>query len=164
VAANIAGSSANTLFTTADGGRTWTALTPPDPIHTRVGCDAAPAPVTFHVRLSELVTGLPSHPPPGVGVTSGCRYWLTTRAGDGVIDVALPQPQRDTVLTLGDFFDVWGSAYQPVPGQPLLVFVNGQRYPGDLRSVPLEPHADIVVEPYGARPLPPPVYTWPPGQ
>ncbi|HYW25286.1 MAG TPA: hypothetical protein VE953_14050 [Terriglobales bacterium] len=164
VAASIAGSRPNTVFTTGDGGRTWTAVAPPDPIHVRAGCDATPAPVTFHVHLSELTTNAASYPPAGVGVTSSCRYWLSTRARDGVIDVALPPAQADTTLTLGDFLDVWGFAYQALPGQPLLVYVNGQPYPGDLRSVPLVPHADIVIEPQGANPLPPPAYDWPPGQ
>jgi hypothetical protein len=163
-AANIAGNGANTLFTTSSGGATWTAVTPPDPIHVRAGCDAAPAWVTYHVRLSVLTTSGTSHPPAGVGVTSSCRYWLSTRDGTGVIDVAPPPAQKDTALTLGDFLDVWGFAFQPVPGQPLAVYVDGQRYEGDQRSVPLRPHADIVIEPAGGTPVAPPAFTWPPGQ
>jgi photosystem II stability/assembly factor-like uncharacterized protein len=163
-AANIAGNGPNTLFLTSDGGRTWSAIAPPDPIRVRVGCDAVPAPaVTYHVRLSYFDSGGVSHPPAGVGVTSGCRYWLSTRDATGVITVELPVARKDAVLTLGDFLDVWARDLQPLPGQPLAVYVNGQRYEGDPRAIPLREHADIVIEAEGAHPTQPPPFHWPPG-
>lgn len=151
LAPNMPGNVSNALLTTSDGGRTWTAMTPPDPIHVRVGCDAQPAPVTYQVQLSLVVGFGLSHPPAGIGVTASCRYWLSTRAANGVIDVALPPAQKDRVLTLGDFLDVWGNySYQPLSGQRLVVTVNGDRYNGDVRSVPLRPNANIVIEPASA--------------
>jgi photosystem II stability/assembly factor-like uncharacterized protein len=163
-AANMAGNGPNTLFLTSDGGRTWSAMAPPDPIRVRVGCDAVPAPaVTYHVHLSYLASGGLLLPPAGVGVTSGCRYWLSTRDAAGVITVDLPQAQKGMVLTLGDFLDVWATDIQPQPGQPVAVFVNGQRYQGDPRAIPLREHADIVIEADGTNPIQPPPFHWPPG-
>jgi photosystem II stability/assembly factor-like uncharacterized protein len=163
-AANMAGNGPNTLFLTSDGGRTWSAVEPPDPIRVRVGCDAVPAPaVTYHVHLSYLASGGLLLPPAGVGVTSGCRYWLSTRDAAGVITVDLPQAQKGVVLTLGDFLDVWATDIQPQPGQPVAVFVNGQRYQGDPRAIPLREHADIVIEIDDGNPTQPPPFHWPPG-
>jgi photosystem II stability/assembly factor-like uncharacterized protein len=146
LAPNLPGNVTDTLLTTTDGGRTWTAMTPPDPIHVRVGCDAVPAPVTYQVQLSVLYAGGLQHPPAGVGVTASCRYWLSTAAANGVIDVALPPARKDETLTLGDFLDVWGSSYLLPPGEKVVVTVNGDRYNGDARSVPLRPNANIVIE------------------
>jgi hypothetical protein len=97
--------------------------------------------------------------PAGVGVSSparssfsrvrpgGCTYPLRTLDPTGVIEVV-----RGTHATLGDFFAVWG---QPLGRRRIagfrsradvLIFVDGRRWRGDPRRIPLRRHANIVLE------------------
>jgi hypothetical protein len=79
-------------------------------------------------------------------VASGgqCFYWLHTHTFDGVIHIESPT-QR--VYTLGEFFNEW---HQPLSSNQvgglhgkITAFVNGKAYKGNLRSIPLLPHAVI---------------------
>jgi hypothetical protein len=86
----------------------------------------------------------------GAYVSGGrCHYALRTAEPTGLIEVEEGRP-----LTLGDFFDVWG---QPLTRRRVLgfpvrraarvsVFVDGRRWGGHPRLVPLERHRAIVVE------------------
>ena len=97
--------------------------------------------------------------PAGVGVASpfaarfgtvqprGCSYPLRTRTPTGIVEV-----RSGAKPTLGDFFSLWG---QPLTrhrlagfrsARPLLAFVGGRRWRGDPRTIPLAPHAQIVLE------------------
>jgi hypothetical protein len=80
-----------------------------------------------------------------------CLYWVHTHTPDGVIHIEAPQFRT---FTLGDFFAVWGepltrtraSSAHAAKGQSLRVWVNGNRYTGDPRAIPLAVHTDIVIE------------------
>jgi hypothetical protein len=90
-----------------------------------------------------------------------CTYPLRTRDATGVIEVG----RR---ATLGDFFAVWGQRLGPrrIAGfrarKPVLAFVDGRRWVGDPRRIPLARHANIVLELGGYVP-PHPRYLFPPG-
>lgn len=86
----------------------------------------------------------------GVYVFSGrCTYPARTREPTGVIEVA-----RIDSVTLGDFFSVWGRpltsrrllGFQAPAGEPVRAYVNGRRWPEDVRAIPLDRHAEIVIE------------------
>ncbi len=76
-----------------------------------------------------------------------CSYPARTREPTGVIEVV-----RGAAVTLGQVFAVWG---QPLSATrlagftsraPVLAFVDGKRWQGDPRAIPLRPHAEIVLE------------------
>jgi hypothetical protein len=76
-----------------------------------------------------------------------CFSYLHTHAADGIIHIESPI-QR--VYTLGDFFDVWK---QPLTHNrvgsgvgPVTAFVNGRRYSGDPRAIPLLAHGQIQLD------------------
>ena len=87
--------------------------------------------------------------PSGVGVARAgrCSYPLRTRDPTGVIEI-----RRGTRATLGDLFRLWGQPLAPrrIAGfssaAPLLAFVGGKRWRGDVRAIPLKRHAQIVLE------------------
>jgi len=91
----------------------------------------------------------------------GCTYPLRTLDPTGVIEVG-------SDATLGDFFRIWGQALGPRriavfrSRQRLLAFVGGRRRRGDPRTIPLRPHAQIVLE-LGGYVLPHPRYLFPRG-
>ena len=83
----------------------------------------------------------------GAYVVGGrCLYPLRTREPTGVVEVAA------TGLRVGDLFRIWGQPLGPrrlagfTTSRPLLAFVNGRRYHGDPRSIPLRRHDEIVLE------------------
>jgi hypothetical protein len=99
----------------------------------------------------------------GAYVRSGrCWYPLHTVEPTGVIEVQAGPPP-----TLGELFDLWG---YPLSERRLLsfrakgvrAFVGGRPWRGDPRSIPLRPHAQIVLEVGGFVP-PHPAYRFPPG-
>ena len=117
----------------------------------------------IHAHLTIFVRGAARVVPSGVGIAppleiertqaglyaagGGCFSYLHTHAADGIIHIESPI-QR--VYTLGDFFDVWkqpltrsrvGSAAGPVTA-----FLNGRRYSGDPRAIPLLAHAQLQLD------------------
>ncbi len=76
-----------------------------------------------------------------------CSYPVRTREPTGVIEVA-----RGANATLGQFFAVWGRPLSPArlagfaSTAPILAFVNGRRWHGDPRAIPLRRHSEIVLE------------------
>jgi len=121
-------------------------------------------PPRFGVHLEVFVRRRTVIVPAGIGVApphrgrppyvrgGRCSYPLRTREPTGVVEVA-----RGSRRTLGDLFDVWG---RPLRGSH--VWVGGRRHRGDPRTIPLLPHAQIVVAddprvPVHAR------YAFPPG-
>ncbi len=120
-------------------------------------------------RVVLIPAGLGTRPPRSfsAGRISGARCYgdLVTLEPTGV---ALARPQAR--LRLSDLFRAWG---QPLtrrrlasfwaPGRtPVDVFVGGRKWRGSPGSVPLRPHAEIVLE-VGPHVPPHVSYTFPPG-
>jgi len=130
----------------------------------------------IHAHLAIFVDGQPQTVPYGIGIpnpqvdnSSGepfvgggsCFYWLHTHTTDGVIHIESPDQRQ---YTLGNVFDIWGqalSATQVASNKgAVTAYVNGQRYSGDPRQIPLTPHAVIQLN-VGTDVAPKP-YTFPP--
>jgi hypothetical protein len=96
-----------------------------------------------HVELfaAKLVLLLPA----GIGMGTHCSYGVRTTQPTGVVEfVAGRQP------TIGDLFTVWG---QPLSAHRIASFrgavaawVDGKRWHGDVRGIPLRRHSEIVIE------------------
>jgi hypothetical protein len=119
-----------------------------------ISCDAQEGQrIHIHQHLVILDHGKPVDIPPNVGQPAykRCIYWLHTHTPDGFIHVEAPQ---DRSFTLGDFFTVWGkplsktgaASASVAKGEAQKVWVNGEPFTGDPRSVPLTAHADIVIQ------------------
>ena len=122
----------------------------------RFGCEATPTPRT-RVHVEVFANRRVLIVPAGIGmaaplvqdgayvVRARCSYAVRTRAPTGVVEVV-----RGRAVTIGDLFHVWG--------QPLMrgrmagfdgrvrAYVAGTRWRGDVRAIPLRPHAQIVLE------------------
>ena len=94
---------------------------------------------------------------------------LHTHDTSGVIHIESPRVQT---FTLGQFFDVWGlrftkdalGGYTTNASSSLAVYVNGTRYTGDPRLIPLTEHEEIAVV-YGTPPKTiPSSYAFPAGE
>jgi hypothetical protein len=131
----------------------------------------------FGAHLEIFVHGLDVVIPAGIGIApphrrdgayvrgGPCSYPLRTSEPTGVIEVS---PGRS--LTLGHFFDLWGQPLGPhrllsfdvgSPGA-LRAFVNGRRWRGDPRAIPLHRHDTVLVE-LGRPVTKRPVYLFPDG-
>jgi hypothetical protein len=119
-----------------------------------ISCDAMEGErVHIHQRLVILDHGKPVDIPPNVGQPSAkrCIYWLHTHTPDGFIHVEAP---LDRSFTLGDFFTVWGqplsktvaATAHTAKGESQKVWLNGEPFTGDPRTIPLTAHADIVIQ------------------
>jgi hypothetical protein len=116
----------------------------------------------IHAHLAILANGEPRTVPMGIGIpspqvqdtTSGpfvvsgsCFYWLHTHATDGIVHVESPDQRT---YTLGNVFDIWGEALSTTgvgaDAGTVNAYVNGQRYTGDPRSIPLTAHAVIQLD------------------
>lgn len=122
---------------------------------------------TYHVHahLAIFVKGQQLRVPAGAGIvppraseqlpgglfvdtgSNDCLYWLHVHADDGIIHVEAPAKQN---FTLGQFFDVWGQPLGPDqvgPARgPVVAFVNGSRFAGNPRDVPLTSQAVIQLD------------------
>src|SRR5439155_14722637 len=84
----------------------------------------------------------------GPYVTEGkCFYWLHTHTDDGIVHVEAPAQQT---FTLGAVFDIWGqqltdSSVGPASGA-VTAYVDGRRYSGALRDIPLHAHSVIQLD------------------
>jgi hypothetical protein len=149
------------------GGNAAAAAQAPVPQVGDISCDTAKhgdAPITIH--LSILVNGVASPVPATVGVvqpqtrpavdgrgeevvSARCYYWLHTGAADGVVHVAAPTSQHRPFV-LGDFFDVWhqplGTAAVGTDEGAVTSYVDGKRYSGNPRTIPLTDHAVIQLD------------------
>jgi hypothetical protein len=150
---------------TAQGGRGQTV--------DGIGCGAQEyATLHVHTHLAIFYDGKQMQVPQYIGfapsLVGGCLYWLHTHDGSGIIHIEAPDisPPQGGPYTLGMLFDIWG--------QPLMrsgvaglngtvtAFVNGTRYDGDLRAIPLGAHQQIVLE-VGTPVVAAPYYVFPPG-
>jgi hypothetical protein len=112
-----------------------------------------------HVEL--FANGLVLLLPPGIGMApplrragasvtgARCSYAIRTTQPTGVLEViAATRP------TLGDAFAIWGqplsrrrlAGFTARGGDEVKAWVGGRRWRGDVRSIPLRRHAQIVVE------------------
>jgi len=104
-----------------------------------------------HRQVMIVPAGIGVAPPlrrQGAYVLGGrCSYPLRTREPTGVVEI-----ERGASLTLGQLFAVWGRPLTRTrlvgftSRSPLLAFVDGRRFVGDPRAIPLRPHAEIVLE------------------
>ncbi|CAN5861607.1 hypothetical protein BH23GEM3_BH23GEM3_07470 [soil metagenome] len=130
-----------------------------------------------HAHLSLFVEGERVAIPAAVGITNpvmqdgfafgpagSCLYWAHTHDASGFIHIE--PPSTDIIVTLGQFFDIWGHplAADNVAGfrGPVFVYVDGVRFRGDPRTIPFTQHGHIAL--YVGTPLPPiPTYIFPAG-
>jgi hypothetical protein len=126
-----------------------------------------------HTHLAIYNNGKLIQVPPYIGfapnpATGGCLYWIHTHDGSGVIHLEAPDlaPPQGGPYTLGMLFDIWGQPLQPddIAGLKgtVTAYVNGEKYAGDLRTIPLLSHQQIVLE-IGTPVVPPPNYVLPAG-
>ena len=120
-----------------------------------------------HAHLTILIRGQIKTVPAFVGITATQICWLHTHDTSGIIHI---EAGDDRLLTLGDFFGVWG---QPLnkgvldgetvrTSEQIEVRVNQHVVTGFPEALPLHEHDDIVLQ------LGPPFlqlqpYVWPPG-
>jgi len=102
----------------------------------------------------------------GAYVAAGlCSYPIRTLAPTGVLEV-----ERERRLTLGDVFALWGQrltrrslgGFLAARDRGVEAFVDGRRWTGDPRAVPLRRHAEIYLA-VGRAPPPHAAYRFPPG-
>ena len=135
-------------------------------------------PYGVHVEL--FAAGRAVRVPAGIGLApplrrSGalvtgerCVYPLRTVDPTGVIDVEARPGDRPP--TLGALFALWGqpltgrrlAGFRAGPGQRVSAFLDGRRWVGDPRSLPLRRHAAVVLE-LGPAVSPHPSYVFAPG-
>jgi hypothetical protein len=82
-----------------------------------------------------------------------CSYWLHTDSADGVVKIDSPVPET---YTLGDLFDIWT---EPLTATRVAdsrgrvtALVNGRRWHGSPRTIPLREHETIQLA--VGRPVP----------
>ena len=114
--------------------------------------------LNYHVHsgIDIFVNGAQQQVPSNIGILSSpsCLYWLHTHAENGIIHVEAPQTRE---FTLGQFLDVWQQTgnstafFDSVTDMPVTAYVDGQRFEGDYRTIPLESLREIVLT-YGTPP------------
>lgn len=138
-----------------------------------VGCGSQEyAAFHVHTHLAIVYQGQLMQVPEFIGfapnLAGGCLYWIHTHDASGIIHIEAPDinPPQGGPYELGMLFDIWGEPLDRnnVAGftGPVSAYVNGVLYNGDLRSIPLRAHQQIVLE-VGAPLIAPPNYTFPPG-
>ncbi|HVN69593.1 MAG TPA: hypothetical protein VMU38_08110 [Candidatus Binatia bacterium] len=125
-----------------------------------------------HTHLALFYNGKQMQIPEYIGfapnLAGGCLYWIHTHDGSGIIHIEAPDisPPQGGPYTLGMLFDIWGQPLERdgVAGLigPVTVYLNGTKYDGDMRAIPLGAHQQIVIE-VGTPVVPPPNYAFPPG-
>ena len=123
----------------------------------------------YHIH-SHLTINDHGHPigiPDSVGrpIFGQCFYWLHTHTPDGIIHIESPVVRT---FTLGQFFAVWGEPLSRTrasdarlrKGEKMTVWLNGSRYKGDPRAIPLAQHTDITIDVGAPAPKPTPFTAW----
>lgn len=116
-------------------------------------------------KVVVVASGIAVAPPRkrrGAYVSGGrCSYPIRTREPTGVLEVWAGRR-----LTLGDLFALWGQPLSPTRMAGfrgnVRAFVGGRPWSGDPRTIPLERHAQVVLEVGGHVP-PHARYRFPPG-
>ncbi len=111
----------------------------------------------IHSGLDVFVNGVQQQVPSNIGIVSSpsCLYWLHTHSADGIIHVEAPGARQ---FTVGQFLNVWQQTianstafFNSVSDMPVTAYVDGQRFEGDYRTIPLESLREIVLA-YGTPP------------
>jgi hypothetical protein len=111
----------------------------------------------IHSGLDVFVNGIQQQVPSNIGILSSpsCLYWLHTHSANGIIHVEAPETRE---FTLGQFIDIWEQTltnstafFDSVSDMPVTAYVDGQRFEGDYRTIPLESLREIVLA-YGTPP------------
>jgi hypothetical protein len=130
----------------------------------------------FGAHLEIFARGLDLMIPAGVGIApprvrdgayvraGRCSYPVRTLEPTGLIEVEVGSRPK-----LGDFFKLWNQplsrtrlvGFRSPPGERVSAYVNGRRWAGDPRAIPLARHTAIVLEVGGYFP-PTRVYAFPP--
>jgi len=132
-----------------------------------IRCDAAEGAVShIHQHVTIYAHGKPVAIPGDVGrpATAQCLYWIHTHTPDGLIHEESPVIRS---FTLGNLFDVWGEPLSPtrvasatVPRGALRVYVDGKRYAGNPRDIPMATHTDVTLEAGPPYRIPAPFTDW----
>ncbi len=111
----------------------------------------------IHSGLDVFVNGVQQQVPSDIGILSSpsCLYWVHTHSEDGIIHVEAPATRE---FMLGQFIDIWEQTltnstefFDSVSDMPVTAYVDGQRFEGDYRTIPLESLREIVLA-YGTPP------------
>ncbi|HKY10523.1 MAG TPA: hypothetical protein VJL79_01280 [Nitrososphaera sp.] len=111
----------------------------------------------IHSGLDVFVNGVQQQVPSNIGILSSpsCLYWLHTHSANGIIHIEAPETRE---FLLGQFIDVWEQTltnstafFDSVSDMPVTAYVDGQRFEGDYRTIPLESLREIVLA-YGTPP------------
>jgi hypothetical protein len=111
----------------------------------------------IHSGLDVFVNGVQQQVPSNIGILSSpsCLYWLHTHSANGIIHIEAPETRE---FLLGRFIDVWEQTltnstafFDSVSDMPVTAYVDGQRFEGDYRTIPLESLREIVLA-YGTPP------------
>jgi hypothetical protein len=133
----------------------------------------------IHAHLAVYVDGRQRLVPEGIGIApprtveqssegpfvagGGCFYWLHSHTRDGIIHIESPV---ERVYTLGNYFDIWKQPLGPARVGPakgqVTAYLNGRRFTGDPRSIPLKAHALIQLD-VGTPAVAPAPFTFPQG-
>jgi hypothetical protein len=122
-----------------------------------IECDRAEQ-LNYHIHshLDIFVNGIQQQIPSDIGILSSpsCLYWLHTHSDDGILHVEAPEARE---FTVGQFLDIWQQTsnstalFDTVSNMPATAYVDGERFEGDYRSIPLESLKQIVLV-YGTPP------------
>jgi hypothetical protein len=132
-----------------------------------IGCQASEGDALHvHAHLALFQNGKALQVPANIGIVPGrqCLYWEHTHDASGIVHVEAPQAAD---FTLGSFFDIWGrqldrKGFAGSTGA-LTIFVDGERYNGDPRTIPIVAHREITLE-AGTPVVTPQSYSFPPGE
>ncbi|MGI8429877.1 MAG: hypothetical protein ACR2OB_11370 [Solirubrobacteraceae bacterium] len=103
---------------------------------------------------------VPQQTPEGPVAAGGdCIYYLHTHTPDGVIHIESPVKRS---YTLGEFFDEWHQPLSPTRvgtvGGSVTALLDGRRFTGNPRSIPLASHGVIQLD--VGSPAPPQPVSW----
>ena len=111
----------------------------------------------IHSHLDVFVNGVQQQIPSNIGILSSpsCLYWLHTHSVDGTVHIEAPGARQ---FTVGQFLNIWQQTlsnstafFNSVSDLPVTAYVDGQRFEGDYRTIPLESLREIVLA-YGTPP------------
>jgi hypothetical protein len=122
----------------------------------------------LHVGLSIFINGEPVPIPAEIGLSQTAFSPIHTHAEDGILHVEADDP--DYVPMLGQAFDVWGvrltgdciGGHCVGADNELRVFVDGEEFTGDPRTLVLEDNVRVVIAFGSEDQLPDPIPTDPP--
>jgi hypothetical protein len=129
----------------------------------------------YHAHLDVMKDGKPVAVPASIGITAGPDNRangisaLHTHDTTGVVHIE--SPTAGQIFTLGQLLTEWGvlggngaQGTGPGPVDGWTAYVDGKKYDGGIRDLPLKAHDEIVLS-YGTAPAKIPAsYDFPPGE